>query len=297
MIAVPDVVRNKARVAGVEEWVDELPRLIADLEREWSITVGAAWDEGTEAYVAAATLADGTPAALKLCVPHAASHVDQEIAVLRLADGEGCATLLQADEARGALLLERLGPSMFSLGVPYEARIPLLCDAAAALWRPAGDVALPTGAAKGRWLAEEIERRWVELDRPCSRRTVDHALACAERRIAGHDDGRAVVCHGDVHRWNALQTLDGTGFKLIDPDGLVCEPEYDLGIIMREDPTEGDLRERAHLLADRTGCDETAIWEWGVVERLSTALVCLEVDLQPEGGHMLAAAERIAAES
>ena len=29
-----------------------------------------------------------------------------------------------------------------------------------------------------------------------------------------------------------------SGFKLVDPDGLMAEPEYDLGIIMREDPTE-----------------------------------------------------------
>jgi hypothetical protein len=25
-------------------------------------------------------------------------------------------------------------------------------------------------------------------------------------------------------------------FKLVDPDGLLAEPEYDLGIVMREDP-------------------------------------------------------------
>jgi len=39
-IHVSDVVRNNERVAGVEQWVDGLPELIADLERAWSITVG-----------------------------------------------------------------------------------------------------------------------------------------------------------------------------------------------------------------------------------------------------------------
>ena len=37
-------------------------------------------------------------------------------------------------------------------------------------------------------------------------------------------------------------------FKLVDPDGLLAEAEYDLGIIMREDPVEllhGDPRDRA----------------------------------------------------
>jgi len=68
-----------------------------------------------------------------------------------------------------------------------------------------------------------------------------------------------VLVHGDVHEWNALEA-DG-GFKLVDPDGLLAEPEYDLGIIMREDPLEGDLHERAGRLAHSTGLDATAIWE------------------------------------
>jgi streptomycin 6-kinase len=38
---------------------------------------------------------------------------------------------------------------------------------------------------------------------------VCHALACAERRVAAHDDERAVLVHGDVHEWNALQAPGG----------------------------------------------------------------------------------------
>jgi streptomycin 6-kinase len=55
----------------------------------------------------------------------------------------------------------------------------------------------------------------------------------------------------------------------------------------------GDPWERAHRLAARTGTDATAIWEWGVVERVSTGLVCAGVGLQPLGGQMLGAADAI----
>jgi streptomycin 6-kinase len=103
-----------------------------------------------------------------------------------------------------------------------------------------------------------------------------------------------VLVHGDVHQWNALQTLDGDGFKLVDPDGLVADAEYDLGIIMREDPGEDDLRERARTLAAHTGRDVQAIWEWGAVERLSTALLGTLEDLQPSSGLMLEDASRCA---
>ena len=51
-------------------------------------------------------------------------------------------------------------------------------------------------------------------------RTVGHALACAARRIAAHDDERAVLVHGDVHQWNVLESADG--FKLVDREGREC---------------------------------------------------------------------------
>jgi streptomycin 6-kinase len=294
-VKVPEVVRNKAVAAGAAQWLDELPRMIADVEREWSLTVGRAFDDATEAFVADATLADGTRAVLKLVVPRTGDAARHEITVLRLADGEGCARLLRDDVSRGALLLERLGRSLHELGVPMRRRHEILYSTAARVWRPAAGCGLPSGAQKGRWLVEFIAKMWEELDHPCSERAVDDALACAARRIAAHDDERAVLVHGDVHEWNALESDDG--FRLVDPDGLLAEPEYDLGILMREDPLElleGDAHERARWLARRSGLDATAIWEWGVVERVSTGLLCTQIELQPVGREMLTAADHVA---
>ena len=203
---------------------------------------------------------------------------------------------MRDDESRGALLLERLGHSLYELALPLHQRLEILSSTAAArVWRPAPNCGLPTGAEKGRQLVDFITSTWEELDRPCSERAVDYALACAARRTESHDDERAVLVHGDVHQWNALEA--GVGFKLVDPDGLLAEAEYDMGILMREDPLElldGDARERARWLAARTGLDATAIWEWGVVERVSTGLLCTEIGLQPVGRQMLTVADRVA---
>ena len=290
------MVENEARVLGAEAWLTALPSLVRDLEQEWGVTAGRAYGDATEAYVTEAVLDDGTPVVHKLLEPRSRDSARHEITVLRLADGHGCVRLLRADEARGALLLERLGPSMRDLRLPFEQRLDLLCETALPLWRPAPDAGLPTGAEKGRWLVERITTLWEELDRPCREQAVDHAVVCAERRIAAHDDERSVLVHGDVHQWNALQA-DG-GFKLVDPDGLLAEPEYDLGIIMREDPLEllaGDPWDRARHLAARTGLDVGAIWEWGVVERVSTGLLGVQVGLQPVAAEMLHAADVVAA--
>jgi hypothetical protein len=215
----PQAVRRKALGAGAGAWLESLPALVAALERDGSISVGRPYTGGTDAFVAEATRGDGVPAVLKLRIPRADGSARHELTALRLADGDGCARLL------------------------------------------------------------------------------DHDLGCARRRVAAHDDARAVLVHGDLHPWNALQAA--AGFKLVDPDGLLAEPEYALGILMREDPAEfcgGGARERALALAVRTGLDATAIDESGAVERVSTGLLCVEVGLEPAGSEMLAVAEQVARE-
>lgn len=298
MVRVNQAVSSKARVHEATSWLRDLPRLVADLERDWGITTGRTYADSTEAHVVEASTADGRPAVLKLIVPRDGDAARHEIAVLRLTDGQGCAQLLRHDVDRSALLLERLGPSMHDLGLPLRQRQDLLCAAAQQVWRPAPDAGLPTGADKGHWLVAFIDRTWEQLGRPCPDEVVAHALACAERRIAAHDDERAVLVHGDVHEWNALRA--GDGFKLVDPDGLLAEPEYDLGVLLREDPADllaGGDRDRAARLATMTGLDPTAVWEWGVVERVSTGLLLTAIDMPELGGQMLTVAERIAREN
>jgi streptomycin 6-kinase len=291
---IPDVPRRRALECGASAWLNELPELVEALEREWSIVVGRTFTAGTGAFVAEATGArDGTPSVLKLLIPGAElpAQARNEIAALRLANGEGCARLIHADEARAAILLERLGPSLAELDLPSEPRNTILCGVLARLWRPAAGHGFTTGAEKGAWLIDFVSREWDALDRPCSERAVDYALACARRRVAAHDDERSMLVHGDVHAVNTLRALDRDEYKLVDPDGLFAEPEYDLGILVRE---ERDPRTHARWLAAHTGRDETAIWEWGFVERVSTGLTCARLELQPAARELLGDADRLA---
>ena len=57
---------------------------------------------------------------------------------------------------------------------------------------------------------------------------------------------------------------------------------------------DGDPWARAPWLAERCGLDAAAIWEWGVVERVTSGLRCTQINLQPLGRHMLKAADRVA---
>ena len=180
-LVIPEAVRRKAEVAGAVAWLVELPSLVAELEEEWAISVGPSFGDATEAFVASAVCDDGTPVVLKLMVLRAGNAAANEITVLRLADGDGCARLLRSDASRGALLLEALGPSLNDLALPIRRRLEILCDAARLVWRPAPDCGLPTGADKGQWLIDFIEGTWASLGGPCS---ATGGGACAGVRLA-----------------------------------------------------------------------------------------------------------------
>jgi streptomycin 6-kinase len=295
-IDVPPSLRKARTASGETVWLDALPELVSEMASQWSLDIGRSRDGfGMNALVVEATTADGTAAVLKLAPPGDAEKLALEATVLRLADGDGCVRLLDADMDRRALLLERLGPSMYDLGVPRRQRHELLLDAAKRMWRPVDpSVRLQSGSERARWTIERLGQVWEQSHRACSGRVLADAIACAERRAAAHDDTRAVLCHGDLHELNALQTEDGA-FKLIDPEGVMAEREYDLGVLMRNAPGEDDLHERADWLATSTGCDRAAIWEWGTAERVLSALWCRVVDHQPHGDKQLADAERLCA--
>jgi streptomycin 6-kinase len=291
---VPDQVRKKVTADGNESWLGELPGVVESLALEWSLTIGSSFAGGHVALVVEATLADGTPAVLKIGVP--GGDVRPEATALRLANGRGCARLLRGDLDRQALLLERLGDPMHDLVADPVSRHDLLCEAAVRLWRPIGpDVDLPTGAMLAEQYAERLPRLWEQAGRPCSPATVADALECMNRRRLAHDDRSAVLVHGDIHEMNALQASDGS-YKLIDPVGLRAEPACDLGTIVRCTPDLGDdLLARTERLASRTGMDATAIWEWGTIHRVVSGVYACTIGFQPFGDLLLAEADRLTA--
>jgi streptomycin 6-kinase len=294
-LIIPEILRRHAAAATAEGWLDELPAVVRHLEKQWNITVGDPFSGATEAYVAQATTVDGHAVVLKVRLPSDPNAARYETTALRLADGKGCVALLRDDLDTGALLLERLGTSLFNLGRPVAQRLEILCDTVTRMWRVAPDCGLPTGADRARQRGVFIAKTWEMLDRPCSEQAIAHALDCVHRRERAHDAERAVLVHGDVHQLNALAA--GEGFKLIDPDGGLAEPECDLGTLMRGDPVElldADPRQRAWWLAARTGLDATAIWEWGVIERVASGLHCAQIDLQPLARQTLAAVDAVA---
>ncbi len=297
-----EALRLRARADGESgaRWIDGLGEQVASLERDWDIHASDSLAGGSESLVLDVMRADGTPAILKLGLP-GTSDLTHEANVYHIADGRGYAKLLAHDAERNALLLERLGRAVGDLGLPVRTQLELICATLPHAWVSLGGAAgLMTGAAKARWLADFIARTFSALEGPCSRATIDRALAFAEDRERAHAPSNCVLVHGDCHEHNTL-LLPGIGghrCKFVDPDGLFAEPAYDLGILMRgfdDALLAGDVlqlgRARCAWLSGRTGVDETAIWQWGYIERVSTGLLMTQLGM-PDGRDTLAIAER-----
>lgn len=308
--SLPDPVRRKAAAQGADglRWVHGLDELIADLEREWGVSVGPALHGGSMAYVAAAQRADGTDAILKLQAPGDETpgydSFAHEVQALLIADGCGYVRVLEHDIPRRAMLQERLGRPLCDLGVPIKGQIAIICATLRRAWvRVPADAGLQTGGEKARWLAGFIAETWDALNGPCSERAIAQALSFADARARAFDADTAVLVHGDAHSGNTLQSRGAaipgdSGFKLVDPDGLWAERAYDLAIPMRdwsEELLAGDAvrlgRERCAYLSTLTGVEPQAIWQWGVIERISTGLLALQLGFESLGRDMLKVAD------
>jgi streptomycin 6-kinase len=303
---VTQIVRRKAEALGEAgaAWLANLPDLIADLERRWSVRVEESLAGGTGAYVAKATTHDGLAVVLKLGLPD--PQFADEVGTIARARGRGYVQLLAHDSDRHAMLLEALGPSMPTLDLPPETQLETLSRLLQQAWQVprASTGTFAVARNKASLLDEFVGRVWQELDHPCSERVFAQALLYADRRAAAFDPDRCVVVHGDAAAANVLAVRTPrpgaeTGFVFVDPDGFIGDPAYDLGVALRDwcpqllasaDPLPLALR-YCRLLADGSGVDEQAIWEWGFLERVSTGLYVRSLDSGDLGQSHLATAE------
>jgi streptomycin 6-kinase len=279
------VLRNiAAQGKAGASWLEALPSLLAQLQVEWSIKVGRLFRNATEAFVSEAVTADGQPVALKIPIPGLAK-AERERSLLQTANGCAYVRVLRHDTNSGAMLLERLGPQLATLGLPVEDQIRVICRVLQQAWMPLPPGArYPTGAEKALEMSSYISTVWPRLGRPCSERVIEIALRFAGARRDAFDPAESVLAHGDPHAWNTLLDPKTKQYKLVDPDGLFIERAHDLSICMREWSAEllaGDPvalgQKRCALLSRHTAVHGSAIWQWGFIERVVNGLRYIEV--------------------
>ena len=89
-----------------ERWEQNLPRLVEDAVAAWSLRLGAPYVSGAGGYTVRVERGDGSPAVLKVAVPH--REAEREADALERWNGHGAVRLLARDDGRGALAARAL---------------------------------------------------------------------------------------------------------------------------------------------------------------------------------------------
>lgn len=302
---VHKVVADRARSLGAvgEAWLDGLDALVSQLEEKWHISVQETLDGGSHAYVARALSPKGAPSILKIELPDETGELDfkRAIEVLETAAGTGLVKLISYDLEKRACLLEQLGASLKDLEYPVAQQMTVICTTLKQVWDlPVKENSLlPSGQESIAWFGEFIPSAWETLGRPCAEKVLQQAgafLRCRESRL---DPAKWVLLHGDAHNANLLQDPKRQGeFRFIDGEGLFYEKAYDLGVLMREWPQEYQVnpmengKKRCAFLSELTGVESEAIWQWGFLQTVSTALLLVQTGREELGRTMLEIAEQ-----
>ncbi|HEU0014096.1 MAG TPA: aminoglycoside phosphotransferase family protein [Longimicrobium sp.] len=221
-------------------WLQRLPAVVRELERRWSLTLGAPF-EGPEvscAWVAPATRADGSPAVLKLGMPHMEGA--HEIAGLRFWDGDPSVRLLEADDDDGAMLLERCQPGTHLRTLPEPEQDRVIAGLLRRLRRPvpAPHRFRPLSDLTAYWRGETLAAAASWPDAGLVREGL--RLLAELSRGAPTD----VLLATDLHAGNVLAARREP-WLAIDPKPFVGDPAYDA--------TQHLLNCRARLRADPDG--------------------------------------------
>lgn len=253
-------------------WMAELPERLAAAAARWDLRLGGPVARLSFNYVTAATDAAGEQVILKLGVPR--EELRNEIDCLRLYDGRSAVRLLDAAPAEGALLLERLAPGA-RLKTLFPADDERATTIAGQLMRRIWHAPPPGHSFPhvSSWIAGlgGLRSRYGGGTGPFPPRLVDLAERLFAELLA--DPHPPVVLHGDMNHENML-SAEREPWLVIDPKGVIGEPEYEVGALIRNpQPVYQDfpdlrrlLGRRLDLLAELLGFDRQRLWAWSFAQ-------------------------------
>lgn len=257
----PQLVLNCRKSPERQAWLNSLPSLLQQLETRWSLRLDDPFDHaGSCSWVAPATRANGTQAALKLAMPHMEGQ--DEILGLRVWDGNPTVRLLEAHEESGAMLLERCLPGTTLHSQPEPPQDEIVANLLRRIWsrtpsastqrdfRPLSLLidlwSAETLAQKHLWpdaeLVTEGLRTWKELARPAP---TDVLLAT------------------DLHAGNILRS-QREPWLVIDPKPFIGDRAYDpvQHLMNCETRLHQDPLELVRRLADLAEVDAERLRLW-----------------------------------
>jgi streptomycin 6-kinase len=203
-------------------WLQRVPDIVQKLVQRWGLTldVPLEGEEASCAYVAAVRYGNGTPAVLKVGMPH--MEQEHEIHGLRFWDGDPTVQLLASDEELGAMMLERCQPGTTLRVLEESEQDKVISVLLRRLWRlPATPYPFrPLSALTEYWSSETLAdvEQWPDAG------LVREGLRLF-KELPRHT-ASAVLLATDLHAGNVLRA-ERESWLVIDPKPFLGDPAYD----------------------------------------------------------------------
>jgi streptomycin 6-kinase len=222
----------------------------------------------------------GSEVVLKMGVPD--FEMESQIAALKLFNGEGACKLLDYDEERCWMLLERLKPGvMLSTLADDEEATHIAADVMQKIRRPPSDDDLFIRLSD--WFNDGLKgmRKMFEGGTgPLDAKLVERVERSVKDFFA--ENHQPVLMHGDFHHFNILSSE--RGWLIIDPKGVIGPACYEVGPLLMN--PWGDLfsgkdyrrmtKRRIDILHERLGFERERIREWGLAHAILSAWWSIE---------------------
>ena len=298
----PDFISTITNTFGEEggQLLANLPALIGETSERWGLTNVEPVKALSYNFVAFATsplipLVQGEGnVVLKIGVPR--DELTSEIAALRLFNGEGACRLIDADEEKGFLLLERLRPGvMLSTLADDDEATHIAAEVMKKIWRPveSGGAKAPLSDVQQQavglqkfirlsdWFdgLKRLRARFDSGTGPLDQRLVERTERSAKDFLA--ENHMPVLMHGDFHHYNILSS--DRGWLVIDPKGVIGPAGYEVGPLMtnpwqslKDRISHQLLLRRVDILHEHLGWERERILEWTLAHAILSAWWSIE---------------------
>ena len=208
-------------------WLAELPATIAELETEWSITIGEPFEAGEFNFVARALDNAREQVVIKISPPYERIEIFGEAAFLRTRDGVGAVHLIAEDRDRRAIMIEHAAPGKNLAELFTDDKTSAVepaIDVLRSISMPASDS--PDGTRTlDDWFSELQRAESTAFPSTYSKK----ALAIYGELSA--DTDRNGYLHGDFHHGNVVNATRSR-FMAIDPKGITGHIGYDISVFL-----------------------------------------------------------------
>ena len=291
-----EFIRNIEGVFGKagREFLANLPALIDEASQRWGLTDVQPSPELSYNFVAFANRGD-EQVVLKMSVPN--REAKSEMAALRLFNGEGACRLIDYEQKKCWMLLERLNPGvMLSTLEDDEEATHVAADVMERIWRSAPEDSVYIRLTDWFDGLRKIRPAFHGGTGPFSSKLLERVEHSTAEFFA--ENHKPVLMHGDFHHYNILSSE--RGWLIIDPKGVIGPACYEVGPLLIN--PWGDLlsgknyrqmtRRRIDILHERLGFERERIREWGLAHAILSAWWSIEDHTGEE--YALAFAEMIA---